>query len=135
MTARRRRPTDDQATRVREPQFEGDETRVGMAVGTGRAAPVAVARPERSEPIVAISMKDQLAAPRAAEPRVPRHVQLRSLAEVSGRNDASRLGRLAPPRDPRSAPARRWREPLGWAAVALVLAGAIALAIWLVAGR
>jgi hypothetical protein len=96
------------------------------------------ARPERSEPIVAISMKartEQQKA-RADEQRVPLHVQLRALAEVSGQHAAQiDLGNLAPPRDPREVRARRVRSNVARACVAVVLAAAIALAIWLVAGR
>ncbi len=149
MTARGRRPEDDAAAQdgdpsrrdpwpTHVPESFDDKTRQGMGVApSAPAAPVAVAaRTDRSEPIVAISMKDHLAAPRVAEPRVPRPVQLRSLAEVSKRNDTPvSLGRLAPPRDPQQVRARRRHDKLVWSAVALVLACAIALAIWLVAGR
>jgi hypothetical protein len=45
------------------------------------------------------------------------------------------MGRLAPPRDPREARARRVRSNLWWAAVALALACVITLAIWWIAGR
>ncbi|HEU4735185.1 MAG TPA: hypothetical protein VFT22_45150 [Kofleriaceae bacterium] len=103
------------------------------------AVPKALARgAERSEPIRVISMKDQ-AEPRASrdgEPRVPLHVQLRSIAEVAGLHDqAADLGKLAPPRDPREARARRRRDDLIWVGAAVVLAGLITLAIWLIAGR
>jgi len=100
--------------------------------------PTELTRPERSEPILAISMKartDQQKA-RADEQRVPLHVQLRALAQVSGQHAAQiDLGNLAPPRDPREARARRVRSNVARAGVAVVLAAAIALAIWLVAGR
>jgi len=95
-------------------------------------------RLERSEPIRVISMKDHGEAPkpRSEDPRVPLHVQLRSMAEVAGLHDAPvGLGNLAPPRDPRQARARRLRANVVWAGVAIVLACAIALAIWFVAGR
>jgi len=102
------------------------------------------ARPERSEPIAVqpsepfrvISMKDQAEARAAAEPRVPLHVQLRTMAEVAGMHESSAgLGHLAPPRDPRRVRQRHRRANLAWAAVAIALAGGIALAIWLIAGR
>ena len=107
----------------------------------GPNAAVAVAlRPggERSEPIRVISMKDhaEAARPRPEEARVPLHVQLRSIAEVAGLHDAPvALGNLAPPRDPRQARARRLRANVLWAGVAIVLACAISLAIWFIAGR
>jgi hypothetical protein len=97
-------------------------------------------RPERCEPIRVISMKDRAdaSAPRNPpdQPRVPLHVQLRSLAEVAGLQDPpAGLGHLAPPRDPRQARKRRQRANVAWGCVALVLACGISLAIWLVAGR
>jgi hypothetical protein len=108
------------------------------------AAPALIARAERSEPIRAISMRDQVDAQNRRpneqhdphNPRVPLHVQLRSIAEASGRHrEVRNLGHLAPPRDPRQARARHRRGNLLWACAALALAGSIALAIWLVAGR
>jgi hypothetical protein len=96
------------------------------------------ARPERSEPLRVISMKDQAggAMPRAtAEPRAPLHVQLRTMAEVAGVREPAGLGRLAPPHDPRQARMRRRRADLAWGCLAVALAGGISLAIWLIAGR
>lgn len=94
---------------------------------------------ERSEPIRMISMKDHAGAPRrrSEEMHAPLHVQLRSMAEVSRRRHDTPvgLGNLAPPRDPRQASARRLRADVGWACVAIALAGAISSAIWLIAGR
>jgi hypothetical protein len=111
------------------------------ALDLGLATPTSLAaRPERSEPIRVISMKDQAGAgqPRITEepPRVPLHVQLRTMAEVAGMHDPpSALGRLAPPHDPRQVRNRHRRDNLVWACVAIVLAGGISLAIWLIAGR
>jgi hypothetical protein len=115
--------------------------------GIEQATPTELtARPERSEPIAVkpseplrvISMKDRAAgraAHPAAEPRVPLHVQLRTMAEVAGVHEPAGLGRLAPPHDPRQARMRRRRANLAWACLAAVLAGGISLAIWLIAGR
>jgi hypothetical protein len=131
--------------------FEGEATAVTPRPGRAQielatpteidpqpAAPAApVARgASRSEPIRVISMKDpsEPQKPRA-EGRVPLHVQLRSMAEVAGRDAPIELGRLAPPRDPKQARARRRRANLLWACVAVALACAITLACWLVAGR
>lgn len=190
MSARVRRPTDEVATEIYDPErqrallhapppdagspgpraasFEQDATEVtpipGGPVGEsatpahadpdpGAAAapasaldphPVEPAAPterrqlERSEPIRVISMKEhtEAAGPRSDDARVPLHVQLRAMAEVAGRNGSPvGLGHLAPPRDPRQARARRVRGNVAWACVAVVLACAISLAIWLVAGR
>lgn len=107
-----------------------------------QATPTQIAaRPERSEPIRVISMKDRSdrtdeTRPRTGEPRVPLHVQLRSMAEVAGIHDPrSGLGHLAPPHDPHQARQRLRRANIAWACVAIVLACGISLAIWLVAGR
>jgi hypothetical protein len=107
---------------------------------TGGAAPLA-ARPERSEPVHAISMKDQIAASaqasRPAPPRrVPLHVQLCNLAEVASSHSEPQhdLGYLAPPRDPDRKPARRPRDYVVWTCAALLVVGGIAMAIWLLAG-
>jgi len=122
--------------------------RAPLAGAAEQATPTEVtARLERSEPIAAVppgeplrvfSMKDQAAGamPRAtAEPRVPLHVQLRTMAEVAGVHEPAGLGRLAPPRDPRQARMRRRRANFAWACLAVALAGGISLAIWLIAGR
>jgi hypothetical protein len=162
MTARARRPTQD-GTGVHDPERRrvlfgaspGD--RVAGASGSWdhdatevtprpaqpmieQATPTELtARPERSEPIRVISMKDRTgddARPRSAEHRVPLHVQLRSMAEVAGLSGPrNALGRLAPPHDPRRARRRRQRDNAMWACVAIVLACGISLGIWLVAGR
>jgi hypothetical protein len=95
------------------------------------------ARPERSEPLRVISMKDQAEGGTRvpAEPRVPLHVQLRAMAEVAGVHEAAGLGRLAPPHDPRQARWRRRRANLAWTCLAVALAGGISFTIWLIAGR
>jgi hypothetical protein len=145
MSARAHRPTDEVATEL------SDEERQGALRATPppsaspldphppieAAAPIERSRLERSEPIRAISMKDHTAAtkPRSEGVRGPLSVQLRSMAEVAGRNDTPvRLGHLAPPRDPRQARARRVRDNVVWAGVAVALACAISLAIWFIAG-
>jgi hypothetical protein len=89
------------------------------------------------EPIRVISMKNRAQSePRADEPRVPLHVQLRSMAEVAGTHDrAAGLGHLAPPRDPQQARRRRQRDNVVWACAAILLACAISLGIWFIAGR
>jgi hypothetical protein len=102
------------------------------------AAPAQGRRFERSEPIRVFSMKHHTdpQKPRADDPRVQLQVQLRSLAEVAGRSHTpGELGRLAPPRDPRQARARHVRANVTWACIAIALACAISLSIWLIAGR
>jgi len=149
----------DRAAAAAHETFELDATRVNRQVAhtpiehgtpthvdpprSDPAAPAALAaRADRSEPIRAISMKQRAEAQSSAQnarldmQRVPLHVQLRSIAEASGRHrDVRDLGHLAPPRDPRRARARHRRGNLLWACAGLALAASIALAIWLVAGR
>ena len=95
------------------------------------------ARPERSEPIRVISMKNRAQSePRPDEARVPLHVQLRSMAEVAGMHGPTTgLGHLAPPRDPQQARRRRQRDNVVWVCAAIILACAISLGIWFIAGR
>jgi hypothetical protein len=165
MTMRARRPTEDTGTEVYTPERQrelfgaspGDRiaeqaTPTDIAPGplppAEQATPTEVAaRPERpaamlpngeqSEPIRVISMKNRAQSePRADEPRVPLHVQLRSMAEVAGTHDrAAGLGHLAPPRDPQQARRRRQRDNVVWACAAILLACAISLGIWFIAGR
>jgi hypothetical protein len=147
-------PAMDSLTDLRAPMpmpyesFEGEATAVTPLPGRAQielatptdidpqpAAPFA-RRAERSEPIRVISMKAQSEPQKPrAEDRVPLHVQLRSMAEIAGRDAPIELGRLAPPRDPGQAPARHRRANALWACVAVVLACAIVLACWLVGGR
>jgi hypothetical protein len=100
---------------------------------------------ERSEPIVVISMKgpgDGAKAPAAApeERAAPKPLQprLRRLSEVSPQRRAATpsggLGYLAPPRDPREARTRRWRDYVLWGSVVVMLAGAVMLGVWFLAG-
>ncbi|HSS01683.1 MAG TPA: hypothetical protein VLM79_31705 [Kofleriaceae bacterium] len=151
MTDRSRRPTDKIGER-----FEGDvasrptlqviddaaATRVDLPQSGPRpieqATPTEVtARAERSEPLRMISMKDASAPrkPRTDERRAVK-VQLRSIAEAR-RHDTPPvgLGHLAPPRDPKKARNRRLVDNVIWGCIAIMLACAIMLAIWLVAGR
>ena len=125
-------------TRIDTPVPVPPGTVAPLAGAAEQATPTELtARPERSEPLRVISMKDQAEGePRApAEPRMPLHVQLRAMAEVAGVHEAAGLGRLAPPHDPRQARRRRRRANLAWAGVAVVLAAGISIAIWLIAGR
>jgi len=132
-------PTDLYTTPAASPAASGPQRPPRPSIE--QATPTELtARPERSEPIRVISMKERTGArPRtdpAGEPRVPLHVQLRSMAEVAGLHDPpSGLGNLAPPRDPRQARARRRRDNVLWAFVAIALASGISLSIWFLAGR
>lgn len=152
---RARRPTDE-GTEVYTPERQralfgaspGDRIAVEQATPTqidgelptpvaSAPTPVEASLPiERSEPIRVISMKNRAQSePRAEEPRVPLHVQLRSMAEVAGHGRSAGLGRLAPPRDPQQARRRRQRDNVVWVCAAVILACAISLGIWFIAGR
>jgi len=162
MTMRARRPTDETGTEVYTPERRralfgaspGDRiaeqatpTQIDAELPTPVASaptPVEAAMPveqappgERSEPIRVISMKNRAPSePRVDEPRVPLHVQLRSMAELAGTHGrAAGLGHLAPPRDPQQARKRRQRDNVVWACAAILLACVISLGIWFIAGR
>jgi hypothetical protein len=122
--------------------FEGDETEENPRQGV---AAVEQPTPTEIDPaapcppaaaIQVISMKDHTSRQRPKpEPRVPLHVQLRALAEVSGARELQRgLGYLAPPRDPVSTPERSVRDVAVRLIITVALAVAAALVIWLLAG-
>jgi len=62
-------------------------------------------------------------------------VKLRAISEVTPLEHAqpANLGRIAPPRDPRKVRARRFRDYIVWASLAVMLASAVALGIWFLA--
>jgi hypothetical protein len=113
-------------------------THVDPRRGIEQGTPTEVtARAERSEPIRVFSMKDHSGPqkPRTDERRAMQ-VQLRSMSDVSRQHDPPvDLGHLAPPRDPRQARNRRLIDNVIWGCVAIMLACAIMLAIWFIAGR
>jgi len=157
MSARARRPTDDAMTEVHDPG-RARALRSAVVGAARRPAPATLPAPAGPPPPAAsklppyghatpthvdpwppvrvISMKQASAVetPRHAEPRTPLHVQLRSLAEVTGRDAPHELGRLAPPLDPRRARARRRRTNALLACLALALVCVVMFAIWLIAG-
>lgn len=96
---------------------------------------VAAVGSEPSGPIRVISMKEPSAPVRAHAPRV-HQVQLRPLAEVARATPES-FGHLAPPREAavRAVRARQVRGHVLWLLLGVVLAVAIAGAIWLIAGH
>lgn len=91
-----------------------------------------------SQPIRVISLK---APGEASEDRGPvkqHRPRLRRLSEVAPRARVATppggLGYLAPPRDPREARTRRLRDYVRWGAVVVIVAGAVTLAVWFIAG-
>jgi hypothetical protein len=132
MTGRAKRPTDKLG-----PPGSARDADVTEIASRPTLREMDDAAPTPREPIRVISMKD------ASGPRKPRtderravKVQLRSIAEAR-RHDTppAGLGHLAPPRDPKKARNRRLIDNVIWGCVAIMLACAIMLAIWLVAGR
>lgn len=135
MTERSRPPTDEERTAMGDPS---------QAPRAESARPIEIGTPteiERSEPIRVFSMKAQAPDdPSEARRPAPQHqARLRRLSEVSPQRRSAAtppggLGYFAPPRDPRSARTRRWREHLMWGSVAVILAGVVTLGVWLLAG-
>jgi hypothetical protein len=123
--------------------FEGDPTEVNPRQGLATVEqptpteidPSAPSPP--AAPVRVISMKDHTEGQRPPPAhRVPLHVQLRTLAQVSGSHEVQPgLGHLAPPREPTQAPERRLRDIAVRVAIAVALGVAAALIIWFVAGR
>jgi hypothetical protein len=154
MTARSRPPTDQQRTGIYDP--EGDSrrqrTKHGVEIRTptevtpppeepiaSAGSPAPVAGAERSEPIRVFSMK---APGDPSEERLPvkqHQPRLRRLSEVSPQRRAAMtppggLGYLAPPRGPRQVRTPRWREYVLWGSAVVILAGAVMLGVWFLAG-
>lgn len=139
MTERSRPPTDRQKTGIYDPGQERRERTAVVEIGT----PTEVSPPQdRSEPIRVISLKAPTeASPEASEERPPartHQARLRRLSEVSPQRHRAAtppggLGYLAPPRDPRQARTRRWRDYVMWGSVAVILAGAVTLGVWFLA--
>ena len=145
-----RPPTDEQRTAVYDP--EQDPRRpAGVEIGTptevtperpasGDAASLRMpASAEPSAPIRVISMKTPGEISEERLPVKQHQVRLRRLSEVSPQRRTAAtppggLGYLAPPRDPREARTRRWHDYLIWGSVAVILAGAVTLGVWFLAG-
>jgi hypothetical protein len=151
MTERSRPPTDrgvelatptEIASPQQRPASVGDAS--SRMAGAERPASVGdassrMAGAERSEPIRVISLK---APGEVSEERLPvkqHQPRLRRLSEVAPQRQRvatppGGFGYLAPPRDPREARTRRWRDYVLWGSVVVILAGAVMLAVWFLAG-
>jgi len=102
---------------------------------------------EAATPIKAISMKTKpgveaisMKTPSAekiptdgVDARPKPKVKMRALSEVVAAPPAQDLGRLAPPRDAKTARQRRLQDYILWGSVSVILASVIALIIWFVA--
>jgi len=91
---------------------------------------------EASQPIRTISMKTPANPNLKPVPKPERempHVRLRAMSEVAPARQPQNLGNLAPPYDPAEARKRSVRDYVLWGSLAVILASAIALAVWLVA--
>jgi hypothetical protein len=91
----------------------------------------------RSEPIQVMSMKTPADAAGAmpSETPVVKRPKLRAISEITPLPHAQprNLGYLAPPRDPAEVRSRRVRDLVMWSSVVVILACAVALAIWFIA--
>lgn len=119
---------DNAKTRIAVPRSKRPTKR-----GTKTGSPVPV-RPERSEPLPIISMKDALSA--SAEKRAAKEhrVQLRPLSEVRrAETQPQNLGYLAPPRDPKAVRIRRFHDLIMWGSVVVIVGCLVMLAVWFLA--
>lgn len=95
-------------------------------------------KPTGKPPFRAISMKTPGHEPPPADQGTPdlRKAKLRAISEVSPIPQTPRnLGYLAPPRNAAEVRARRVRDYVIWGSIAVMLACAIALAVWFLARR
>jgi hypothetical protein len=137
MTARSRPPTGDQRTAIYDPE----QAPRGPGAGVELATPTEFTPPQqdRSEPLRVISMKAPGHASEERRPVPPHQARLRRLSEVAPPRQRvatppGGLGYLAPPHDPRKARMRRWRDYVLGGSVVVILAGAVMLVVWLLAG-
>lgn len=124
--------SDDDPTSIYD---SGEQKRAGS--GAPQAPGPQHPRPG-SQPMVAISMKTpadpKLApVPKPQQEREMPHVKLRAMSEVARAQQPQNLGNLAPPYDPAEARARTVRDYVVWGSLAVIIASAIALAVWFVA--
>jgi hypothetical protein len=142
--ARRSDPACPESSRGRgDAEGEGPKASRGIeAIDDERRRAVELATPtevmaapsSQAAPLQIISMKTpaEVAAERKHRVAVAHQVKLRALSEVAAVR-AVDLGRLAPPRDPRQARARRVRDALIWGSVVVIIGCAVMLAVWFVA--
>lgn len=110
-----------------------------LPASSSNQMPASSSNQMRAQPkaqIVAISMKTP-ADPRVqpvklAEKDMP-HIKLRAMSEVSRAQIPLNLGNLAPPYDPSEARRRTMKEYIVWGCISVMLACAIALAVWFIA--
>ncbi len=138
MTARSRPPTDPQQTSIYDPAQapRGRPAEIGTPT---ELAPPPPPPHDHSQPIRVISLK---APGDLSEERLPvkeHRPRLRRLSEVAPQRariatPPGGFGYLAPPRDPREARTRRLRDYVLWGSVVVMLAGAVMLGVWFLAG-
>lgn len=141
MTARSRPPTDEQRTAIYDPEQDPHArppqrgARIELATPTEVTPPAAA----NSEPIRVISLKAPSDPSEERRPVAQHQPRLRRLSEVTPPRQRvatppGGLGYFAPPRDPHKVRPRRWREYLMWGSAVVILAGAVMLGVWLLAG-
>jgi len=144
MSARSKRPTEDEKTNV----FDTGRSRTVRPTQKGMGKPSEEERrrvvemttptqvqPQPSEPIRVISMKTpaEIAAEKRALAAKNHMVQIRAISEVNRHDTPTNLGRLAPPRDPAGARARKLRDLVMWGSAVLLVAMAVMLGVWFLA--
>jgi hypothetical protein len=133
VSARAKRPSTKPPTRAKSVTQKGRPSQVDEDAATniydsgnfGREAP---------SPIKAISMKTPGQQKIAADgyravPEVKKPM-LRPMSEVHARPKQQSLGYLAPPRDAKEVRARRVQDYIVWGSISIIVASAVALAIW-----
>jgi len=144
MSARNKRPTEEEKTDV----FDTGRSRTVRPTEKGMGRPSDAERkrvvemttptqvdPPPSEPIRVISMKTpaELAAEKKARAAKEHLVKMRAISEVNRHDTPTNLGRLAPPRDPAGARARKLRDFVIWGSAVLLVATGVMLGVWFLA--
>jgi hypothetical protein len=126
-------PSTDERTRVyRGPEDPGESAE---RLPRAPSPPIVAVSHAKSEPIKAISMKtpDGEVSKRDPEAPVLPAVKLRAMSEFHRAQTPQNLGNLAPPYDPHEARKRSVQDYVIWGCLAVMMASAIALAVWFAA--
>ncbi len=140
MSARGKSPTQrgtkPARARTSSPDFSDDIPTTHYDPAASSSNQMAAA-PQPKAPIVAISMKTpadpNLRPVKVMEEKDMPHIKLRAMSEVSRAQIPLNLGNLAPPYDPHEARKRTMKEYIVWGCISVMLACAIALAVWFIA--
>jgi hypothetical protein len=140
VTERSRPPTDEQRTAIYDPERDPNARPPQRGARVELATPTEVTPPrQESQPIRVISLKAPSDPSEERRPVAQHQPRLRQLSELASPRQRvatppGGLGYLAPPRDPHKVRPRRWGEYLMWGSAVVILAGAVMLGVWLLAG-